>query len=367
MVGFVLFYLHYLKPPCKTSLGNKDEQFGGILSRIPTQALPPLNQPFDYRTNAPIGSTGTLQPLLLLAGYSYGSLITTYLPTTSTIVSSFAATLPGKAASEIRLRAQHLAEQINLLFPVIPVSARTHRRGRSLQAEDLPRTVSSGSVRVGGEESSPEVRRVSRDSARISLDSPKLRRSVDRMRSVAKHPLRPVRQLSLGSASRKSSEASVKGNDGLDTEIIDSSQAAQEPSVSSLEIAVPRTAYLLVSPLQGPINGLASMWTSPFTVRNGSDPKAGQKMKPYQNLTDHETLAIFGDDDVFSNHKKLKAWAGRLEDAAGSRFMSSTVEGAGHFWHETGVAGILRHRISSWVNQLSGAEHGLIRPNAKAH
>lgn len=368
MIGFVLFYLHHLKPPCRKSSGDSYEQFGGARSPISTQVLPPLDQHFELRTNAPAGANRTSQPLLLLSGYSYGSLITTYLPPTSTIVSSFAAALPGTAKSEIRLRAQHLAEQVNLLFASIPPPARIHRRGRSFQAEDLPRAVSSGGVRIGGEESSPEVRRMSRESSRISLDSPRLRRSVDRMRSVAKHPTHhPIRQLSFGSASRKSSERSPEASGGHDTaETVGASQAAKDPSTASVEIAVPRTAYLLVSPLQGPVSGLATMWTLPSAPRKRLAATADHKTEAYRNLMDHETLAIFGDEDLFSSHKKLRAWARRLELAEGSRFQSSTVEGAGHFWHEPGVAALLRHRISTWVVQLSGAEHGMSRPTPNA-
>ena len=102
-IGFMVYYLNDLCPPnlrehnlssptCRPQLTN--------LSLIQSQAIMP-----------------NWHPRLLLAGYSYGALITTCLsPILNSIIFPFQNPQPGSAHAEIRLRASYLATQQNILI-----------------------------------------------------------------------------------------------------------------------------------------------------------------------------------------------------------------------------------------------------------
>jgi len=55
-----------------------------------------------------------------------------------------------------------------------------------------------------------------------------------------------------------------------------------------------------------------------------------------KELVENDTLAIFGNEDIFSTSKKLRLWADRLGSEQNSRFRHVEISGAGHFWHEQG-------------------------------
>jgi alpha/beta superfamily hydrolase len=61
-----------------------------------------------------------------------------------------------------------------------------------------------------------------------------------------------------------------------------------------------------------------------------------------------ESLAIYGDQDVFASAKKIRDWAEQLKADHGSRFASLEVSGAGHFWVEPGVEKELRSALREW-------------------
>jgi hypothetical protein len=75
--------------------------------------------------------------------------------------------------------------------------------------------------------------------------------------------------------------------------------------------------YLLVSPLQGLVNNLLSMWSLRAL---GKDSITENEMK----LTMDPTLVLFGDNDIFVSCKRLRAWAERLEEAGRERVCSDT-------------------------------------------
>ncbi|KID82558.1 prolyl oligopeptidase [Metarhizium guizhouense ARSEF 977] len=74
------------------------------------------------------------RPVLLMGGYSYGAMVTAQMPPLDRLLEPFARPRADSHAAQVRLRAQHLAEQQNLVLG----SARSARR--------------PGAVRVGGEE-----------------------------------------------------------------------------------------------------------------------------------------------------------------------------------------------------------------------
>jgi hypothetical protein len=372
----MIYYLHSFSPPSPTipleqpRFTRSDPELHD-LSPVPSQAVPPqripetpylspgAHDPITY----PEDGVPNSKPRLLLAGYSYGAMIVGSLPPIiSSIIQPFQNPLPGSPEAEIRMRAGGLAEQQNELMNarVVSLLSQMHSRGRSLQIEDhklsnpkIRRT--SGGVRMGGEE---DLRRASHESFRsrssFTLDAPeRVRKSVDRVRSIAKSTrFSPGRTNSLGSlaSSRK------KKANGSDSSIEHMAPGQVEAKVEDKEIIKPvpgvgeglQTAYLLVSPLHGWVNTLATMWSSKL---GGSKDIAGET-----KFTVDPTLAVFGDDDVFVNIKRLRTWVERVNGTKGDgkrcHFRHKEVSGAGHFWHDYEAIRILQEEVKRFVATL---------------
>ena len=243
-------------------------------------------------------------PIVIFGGYSYGSLILKHLPPVPTILHPFTTPIAGSAHDEIILRAYKLADQSNLTWINL---ARRQDRERQLEKKGHE---AKSSMTMGGEETSPDKRRSSRD----------VRRSVDGGLSVG-----------IGNRLRSLSHRGRK----------------DESSVTSLErkvhvpIMMPEVRYLLVSPLTPPLSTLAApalghkFWNR---SRKGCQEVVGK----------HVTLAVFGDQDVFTSAKKLRDWCEQLQAASQSQFSSVEVIGAGHFWVESGVEAKLRAALRDW-------------------
>jgi pimeloyl-ACP methyl ester carboxylesterase len=163
---------------------------------------------------------------------------------------------------------------------------------------------------MGGEETTPEKRRTSRD----------VRRSVDRGLSVE-----------LGSRLRSLSHRGRKD---------DSVLVAALEKVDAPPIALPLIRYLLISPLTPPISTvLAPVLGHKFW----SKARSGEEV-----VGRHATLAIYGDNDMFTSARRIREWSEQLAGAQGSLFSSVEVAGAGHFWVENGVEEKLRAALVGW-------------------
>lgn len=214
---------------------------------------------------------------------------------------------------------------------------------------------------MGGEE---DLRRASHDSHRgrnsFAIEAEEIvRKSVDRVRSIGKHHrsesgkekrFSPKRQNTQGSVS---SQRSFGGVSVFSNETDDGTAKGGEGEGEGEKCkAIPRigedlqTAYLLISPLQGFVHGLATMFSAKFCAEH--------EVK----LTVDPTLAVFGDDDVFVSIKKLRAWSERLAETRigkggeDSRFRYVEVGGAGHFWHDRGAVRILQDEIKCFLKEL---------------
>lgn len=300
--------------------------------------------------------------------------MTTQLPNLSSIIDLFNTPLAGSAASEIRLRAHQLAKQQNEFFlrlTAMPISKsdsavnelhHRHERGSSIHANDLlsPRIVSPSSVRVGGEETDSTVRRTSQDQSRHSFgfDTPeRVRRSVDRVRSLSGRPLSreprhklPRRQTSSPDKHGSENFRSSSSMEVAKPESDEVMAAAQR--MPSVDLGNIKAAYLLVSPLQGLVPNLVTMWSLiPQASSKRKNARAGEGCDE-DKLIANDTIAVFGDRDVFSGVKKLRAWAARLSSAESSRFIYTEISGAGHFWLEEGVVGKMRGAIREFVREL---------------
>ena len=246
---------------------------------------------------------------LIVGGYSYGSLITTLLPSTEDILKRFAKVNKGTAEAEIRLRAVSLAAQWNkdaLLYR----EAQQTRKTKS--HEKLRASAHAITVAIGGEESEPGSRRVSHEGRR-SLDA--VRRSMEKSRKKF-----------LRQHSNETSEQNL---------VVE--------SLVQVEIPPPQTHYLLISLLQPPVSMFVTMFS---TLR------LGQLAQSEAKFLDHPTLVIYGDKDFFASQRRLRKWAESQKSRPNSPFEFHEVAGGGHFWREEGVATQMRGYIRQWIQDV---------------
>ncbi|KAF2834326.1 hypothetical protein M501DRAFT_944449 [Patellaria atrata CBS 101060] len=244
---------------------------------------------------------------VILGGYSYGSLVLSHLPPTNDILQRLRSHEEGTTASEVLLRAKSLASQATQESKA-NVTAGSHSRKERRNDKGHAH---SHSVTIGGEETSVDVRRRSHDGLRRSLD-------------ISRR---------FKSARRKSEEHTTLS--------LDSSYSSSIPVAS--------TAYLIIAPLQPPVS----------VIIHFSFPTAFLRKTPhdsYESSNFHRTLAVFGDQDIFSSVKKQRAWAEKMRSESGSLFEYQEVPGAGHFWHEEGVSQSLRDAVHRWALDLISCE-----------
>jgi len=342
-IGFMIYYMNDLCPP------NAPEY---NLSSPTT--WPQLNNLNKIESQAIISNWN---PRILLAGYSYGALITTCLPPAlSSIIAPFQNPRPGSSFAEIRLRASGLATQQNtLLKSHFQSLLASPTRGRRHPTDDYtlhsPKIrKSNGGVRIGGEE---DLRRASHDSYQsrnsFGIDTPeRVRRSVDRLRHIN------IRGSSRRSGSRGSICLRNKDN-GSDDSIEKKSQQTPVDEKNNIK-AIPgildniQVAYLLVSPLQGMISTLATMGST------GLGRQSVALSEHEVKLTVDPTLALYGDHDVFVSGKKLRSWVERLDSAnesgSPSKFRNKEIPGAGHFWHDHEALKTLQDEVKDFVGSL---------------
>lgn len=241
-------------------------------------------------------------PLVILGGYSYGSLILKHLPPIPSILQRFSSPPVGSAADEILQRAHKLADQSNLEWINL---ARSHEQEKTKRKH-----AHKTSLTIGGEETSSDVRRSSREAKR-SFDKP--------------------RNLDLGHRLRSLSHRSRRSGN--------STASLEQTHVT---LAIPEVRYLLISPLTPPISTLAA-------------PALGQKLwsrskDPYtESIGKLPSLAIYGNQDIFASAKKIRDWCEHLKAEYGPAFSSVEIAGAGHFWVEHGVEQQLRAALRGWV------------------
>ncbi|KAL2814285.1 Alpha/Beta hydrolase protein [Aspergillus granulosus] len=121
-----------------------------------------------------------------------------------------------------------------------------------------------------------------------------------------------------------------------------------------LQAAHTTISYLLVSPLLPPINLFLTLFLDLSLEVDTQATGHRQHIscpKPSDQLRAHRTLAIFGDEDTFTAVSKLRKWSDELKRVPQSRFVSTEIEGAGHFWREDGAEAEARHALRQWLRQ----------------
>lgn len=241
---------------------------------------------------------------VILGGYSYGSLILKNLPPIPTILQPFQSPVTGSACDEIVSRAHNLAQESNHEWRQL-AEDREHMHNAYLNGH---RT--KPSLTMGGDETSPDKRRTSRD----------IRRSADGRLSVELGQ----RLRSISHRGRKHVEHSTP----------------QLDVTPYAPITFPGVQYLLISPLAGPIATLATPALA--------NKFWGRKDETEESVGKYPTLAVYGDQDIFTSAKKTRDWSQRLLELYGSTISSVEVAGAGHFWVEQGVEKELRSSLRQW-------------------
>ncbi|KAH8816488.1 hypothetical protein F5884DRAFT_776389 [Xylogone sp. PMI_703] len=379
VIGFLVHYMHYLRIPTLEDLQTSRNQ----------RSSSEQNKRSERRESDP--------QLLLVGGYSYGALLAASLPP---ITRSFihnilnSSTTPGSPQSEITLRAKTLALQQNdfifehylsLLQPQSPPQLNSPGKERGSMTDIDPGSNSgsptrkvNGGVRYGGKES----KEMEGGRRSFSIDSP-IRRSLDRVRSIAKHNRSESKhqELPLHIRTRKDEPRSpiAVRRTGITKEEHDAE------GLGNLDDKLFQTAYLLISPPQGITGSFLTLWDSKISQLSSITARAKQQgLAPEDTkLVINPTLALFGDDDGFSAVKKYRAWAERLasasiacvgksdsENEADHEHMRHTSEGvssrrgtkngfsyvevqsAGHFWHDKDALGVLRREVRDFVKDL---------------
>lgn len=248
-------------------------------------------------------------PTVILGGYSYGSVILRHLPPVAAILQTFTNPIAGSAHDEILKRSRTLAEQSNTAWTNISRSRERESRSRTKGHEP------KSSMTMGGEETTPEKRRTSRD----------IRRSVDRSLNV-----------DIGCRLRSLSHSHRRRKDESPPKSLEIKH--------SQPIALPQIRYLLISP----VAPLISTFTAPALGHKFWQKTRGDGEDP---IGQHATLAIYGDQDMFVSGKRVRDWSEQIKTPSGSQ--SACIEvveiaEAGHFWVERGVEAQLRSTLRDW-------------------
>ncbi|AEO60115.1 hypothetical protein MYCTH_2308987 [Thermothelomyces thermophilus ATCC 42464] len=350
VVGFVCHYVHFLDPFNASASsrveGTYEDEDGTDLRADGGEACPIRIRPATPTSSEP--TTRDIVPILLLGGYSYGSMIASQLPSLETILGLFHAPGCGTPAAEIRLRAQYLAGKQNVVLASAREAAAVASRPKS------PR-IHVG-LRVGGD----EERRVSHESrrSRSTEFEEAIRHGVAELVARTKKGHR----LSLNERGQAPT-ASVGGGNAVADHLL---------PIADRTSFVP--AYLLVSPLQGFVTNLATMSLPPlfslsgrawsrFATGGGKEPVSSGPSGPdtlpravlgeaEDKLVKNATLAIYGDRDGFVPVRKLRNWASRLQAIQHSKFRAHEVSSADHFWAQRNVVSTLREAVRAFAISL---------------
>lgn len=304
VAGFLIYYIHYLRPPQRPSVAT---------SGIPTA------------------------PTFLFAGYSYGAMVTMQLPPLTAFLGHFASPVTHTAFADIRLRAQHLAEQQTVV----------------LDTPSSPRK--SLGMRVGGDEDTSP--RKAHD--KLRMHSPDRE---ERIRKGVKDLLSRSKLIHRKQDHHHAVESGGSGHEGHEMH--------REPCLEKLDnLTRFCSAYLLVSPPVGIVTHLATMsFSNPLSnwsrrIRGGGtgtmkDQRGDQQGDMEQEdeaetkLMLHPTLVIYGDQDGFLTPRKMRDWTVQLSSTDGSQFRYVVIPGAGHFWAEDNVGYKLKEAVSSFAAKL---------------
>lgn len=311
-------------------------------------------------------TTGQASLELLLAGYSFASLVLCRLPAVFTILNRFKSAENGTAATEIFLRARTLAIQHR---KTIATRLQRGRRPSSTSPSKPAHWRNPSHVILGGEESdlASSRRRHSRGDSRGSFEAIR-----ELPRTIKSHMHRPRSgQFHLRTSSDREQEQQHNTISSEPQKQLHQQQQQRQP------ISI---RYLLISPVLIPLSTTLVPPGIPFisatataTTGGGSTSLETEEKSTAAGVfsLQYPTLIAFGSSDTFTSSKKLCQWAERLaKDSAAVAALATTaatnttattphpvdakvewtqIDGAGHFWREGGVMRELQGTIREWV------------------
>lgn len=311
-------------------------------------------------------TTGQASLELLLAGYSFASLVLCRLPAVFTILNRFKSAENGTAATEIFLRARTLATQHR---KTIATRLQRGRRPSSTSPSKPAHWRNPSHVILGGEESdlASSRRRHSRGDSRGSFEAIR-----ELPRTIKSHMHRPRSgQFHLRTSSDREQE---QQHNTISSE--PQKQLQQQRQRQPISIR-----YLLISPVLIPLSTTLVPPGIPFISATATATAGGGRSTSLETeekstaagvfSLQYPTLIAFGSSDTFTSSKKLCQWAERLakDSAAVATTAAATnttatataphpvdakvewtqIDGAGHFWREGGVMRELQGNIREWV------------------
>lgn len=316
-------------------------------------------------------TTGQASLELLLAGYSFASLVLCRLPAVFAILSRFKSAENGTAATEIFLRARTLAIQHR---KTIATRLQRGRRPSSTSPSKPAHWRNPSHVILGGEESdlASSRRRHSRGDSRGSCEAIR-----ELPRTIKSRMHRPRSgQFHLRTSSDREQEQQHNTISSEPQKQTHQQQLQQQRQPISIR-------YLLISPVLIPLSttlvppGIPFISaTSTATAGGGSTSLETEEKSTAAGVfsLQYPTLIAFGSSDTFTSSKKLCQWAERLAKdsaavattAAAAAATNTTttataphpvdakvewtqIDGAGHFWREGGVMRELQGNIREWV------------------
>lgn len=307
-------------------------------------------------------TTGQASLELLLAGYSFASLVLCRLPAVFTILSRFKSAENGTAATEIFLRARTLAIQHR---KTIATRLQRGRRPSSTSPSKPAHWRNPSHVILGGEESdlASSRRRHSRGDSRGSCEAIR-----ELPRTIKSRMHRPRSgQFHLRTSSDREQEQQHNTISSEPQKQLHQQQLQQQRQPISIR-------YLLISPVLIPLSTTLVPPGIPFisatataTAGGGSTSLETEEKSTAAGVfsLQYPTLIAFGSSDTFTSSKKLCQWAERLaKDSAAVAALATTattphpvgakvewtqIDGAGHFWREGGVMRELQGTIREWV------------------
>lgn len=319
-------------------------------------------------------TTGQASLELLLAGYSFASLVLCRLPAVFTILSRFKSAENGTAATEIFLRARTLAIQHR---KTIATRLQRGRRPSSTSPSKPAHWRNPSHVILGGEESdlASSRRRHSRGDSRGSCEAIR-----ELPRTIKSRMHRPRSgQFHLRTSSDREQEQQHNTISSEPQKQLHQQQLQQQRQPISIR-------YLLISPVLIPLSTtlvppgipfISATTTATATAGGGSTSFETEEKSTAAGVfsLQYPTLIAFGSSDTFTSSKKLCQWAERLakDSAAVATTAAATtaatnttttataphpvdakvewtqIDGAGHFWREGGVMRELQGTIREWV------------------
>lgn len=280
-VGFFMYYLSNLHP----AIPEAEDDFyalAPVISGVPA-ARPPAN--------------------LLLAGYSFGALLTRHLPQVPVILGRFAKVLKTSTEAEIRVRASKLAAvtTIDLLC-------------RKFTSRKESRRISKGKAPDRGNGATP----VSEKTLQDWIEEKK------GYLALVQSPF----------------ERKEKRNSWADEDI--DLPPSDEDFLPRVDIPTPKSHYLLVSLILEPL----SLFTTGFRrLRDTHEDHLDEK------FLYNTTLVIHGGKDRVTSLRKIADWGVELTDNSDGRFTNMRYDKGGHFWRDEDDYMVLRWEISRWVSR----------------